>query len=171
MVRVLPTLADCRNLSWCNLGLYLLLFGLSLYVHQSYRSGKFMVAFALVLFSLLTTVSSDLAQRGLSAYPPYRQHWVLGFFRFYQAYVVHGEVPGGTFAYLGDMGAPTWVAQLAVNALARVLMDALLVCVHQSGLASVTNITSHAGRAPLCHLELQFVGYRPPCHYALGRFR
>ena len=64
-----------------NPGLYLLLFALSLYVHQcyarsrsgsgSYRAGKLMVVLALFLFGLVTTVGPDFAQRRFFAYPPY----------------------------------------------------------------------------------------------------
>ena len=49
------------------------------------------------------------------------------------------QVLGGTDIYLGNLGDPTWVAEMAVYDLSRVLMDALLVCVHPSTVITATD--------------------------------
>lgn len=87
-----------------------------------------MVALSLFLFVLITVVSPEAAQLWLVAYHMHGQHWILGLIRFYLVFVVLGEVPTDTLVYLGKLGDPTWVAQLAVYALSRVLMDVLFVC-------------------------------------------
>lgn len=162
-------------LSACNPGLYLLLFALSWYVHRcyarsrseggSYRAGKFMVALSFLLFALITTVNPELARQRLFVDPSYRQNWILGFFRFYQAFVVQGEVPGGTTVYLESLTDPAWVAQASVYALSRLLMDMLLVSTHTPTVMAANDLTVYAGRSSVYYLELEALDRCPSHRY------
>ena len=126
-----------------------------------------MVALSLLIFVLITTVNPDFSRQRLSVNPSYRQNWMLGFFRFYQAFIVHGEVLGGTVLYLVSLRDPEWVAQAALYALSRVFMDTLLVCTHTPTALAATDPISHAGRSFVCYLELEPLDHRPPHHHSL----
>lgn len=93
----------------------------------------------------------------------------MSFIRFYEGFVARGSTPMGSIVYFGELGTSLWVAQLAVYAVGRVLMDALLVRPKLHGHKITTAHAFASGRSPVCILELKILDYRPSNHHCNWR--